>query len=84
VEAAAMRGNVLTLVLSASDEAAARGGLKKYHRVWDASIREWFGDDLEVKLELAAGKQRECTVQKDPVIDGRRIDEREQGNQLAP
>jgi hypothetical protein len=84
VEAAAMGGNVLTLVLSASDAAAAREGLKKCHRVWDAGIREWFGDDVEVKLEMAAGKQSEYPAQKDGVTDGNRIEERQQGNQLAP
>jgi len=59
VKAASMRGNEITLLLSASDAAAARRGLDKYRRIWDASLHEWFGDAVEVKLERAAGNQRE-------------------------
>lgn len=54
VKAAAMRGNVLALVLSVSDLAAARRGLDKYRRVWEASLLKWFGSKVHIELERVA------------------------------
>jgi hypothetical protein len=52
VEAAERRGNELALVLSASDPAAARRGLERYRRTWEASIRKWFGSEVIVNLQM--------------------------------
>lgn len=84
VEAATMHGDVLALELSATDPAAARLGLEKYHRKWNASLCKWFGNDVEVKLGLVPTKQRECPAQKGGVTDGSRIRESAQGNQSLP
>jgi hypothetical protein len=54
VEAAATRGNELMLVLSAFDLAAARRGLDKYRRTWEASLLKWFGGKVQIELQLAA------------------------------
>lgn len=48
VRAARWRGEVLELVLSASDPAAARRGLEKYHRTFNASVRAWYGCEVEM------------------------------------
>lgn len=59
VEAAARRGDVLELVLSASDPAAARRGLEKYHRAFDASLRTRYGCEVKIAL-VKAQRQRRC------------------------
>lgn len=51
VESAARRGEVLELVLSASDPAAARRGLKKYRQKWEASLHTWFGIAVQVDIQ---------------------------------
>jgi len=51
VERAARRGEGLALVLSASDPAAAREGLKKYHRTWEPSLRTWYGRKVEWEIQ---------------------------------
>lgn len=56
--AAAWRGGVLVLTLSASDPEAARCGLKKYHRTFDASLRAWYG--CEVKIVLVKPNRQRC------------------------
>ncbi|MDE3202270.1 MAG: hypothetical protein KGN79_15265 [Acidobacteriota bacterium] len=56
VEAAAWRGEVLALVLSAPDPAATRRGLGKYRRTWEAIIRKWYACEVQVDLQLAERK----------------------------
>jgi hypothetical protein len=56
VYAAARRGGVLVLTLSACDPAAARDGLKKYRRTWERSLREWFGCEVEVDFQGAKSR----------------------------
>jgi hypothetical protein len=56
VEAATWRGKVLALTLSASDPAAARRGLVKYRRTWDASLRKWYECEVLVELQQAQRK----------------------------
>jgi hypothetical protein len=56
VEAAAWRGALLELALSAFDLAAARRGLEKYNRTWNASLRKWFECEVRVELQQAQGK----------------------------
>jgi hypothetical protein len=56
VEAAERRGEVLVLTLSASDPAAARLGLAKYHRKWDECLRTWFGCEVRVELQSNRAK----------------------------
>jgi hypothetical protein len=51
VERAERRGEVLVLVLSASDPAAAWRGLHKYHKRWEASIRKWYGPEVGWELQ---------------------------------
>ena len=51
VERAAQRGEGLALVLSASDPAAAREGLKKYHRTWEPSLRTWYRRKVEWEIQ---------------------------------
>jgi hypothetical protein len=53
VERVAWRGEVPVLVLSANDPAAARRGLEKYHRKWDASLRKRFDCEVWVELQQA-------------------------------
>jgi hypothetical protein len=55
VERTAWRGKVLTLVLSASDPAAARRGLEKYRRKWDASLLKWYEREVRVELVRRSG-----------------------------
>ncbi len=55
VEAAEWRGEKLALVLSASDPAAARRGLVKYHRTWGASLGKWY--QCEVEWDLCEAKR---------------------------
>jgi hypothetical protein len=57
VEAAAWRGEVLELVLSASDPAAAQRGLDKYHRTWNRSLREWYKCVVHVRLQEKTDKR---------------------------
>jgi len=57
VEGATRRGEVLTLVLSATDPGAGRDGLKKYRRVWGVSLGKWFGAGVEVRSEVTARKK---------------------------
>jgi hypothetical protein len=57
VEAATWRGEVLVLTLSASDVAAARRGLEKYLRTWNASLRKWYKCQVHVELQQS---QRKC------------------------
>jgi hypothetical protein len=56
VEAAAWREDLLVLVLSADDPAAARRGLEKYHRKWKASLRTWFACEVTVEVQEASGR----------------------------
>lgn len=56
VERAAWRGGTLVLFLSASDLAAARRGLEKYDRTWNASLRKWFDCEVDVELRQAQRK----------------------------
>ena len=56
VEAATRRGKVLALTLSARDPTAARRGLERYHRRWEASCREWFDCEVTVDLQEAKGR----------------------------
>jgi hypothetical protein len=56
VEAAAWRGEVLVLVLSASDPAAARRGLDKYRKKWEASLHKWYKCEVNVELQQAMWK----------------------------
>jgi hypothetical protein len=48
VVATSWRGEVLVLVLCAKEPAAAERLLKKYSRIWNASLRKWFGCEVEV------------------------------------
>lgn len=50
VEAAEWHGERLTLILSASDPAAALRGLEKYRRKWDESLRKWYQCEVRVTL----------------------------------
>jgi predicted transcriptional regulator len=50
VEAAEWRGETLELCLSARDPAAARRGLEKYHRTFDASLRAWYRCEVKIAL----------------------------------
>lgn len=43
-------GEMLCLVLSASDPAAAQRGLGKYSRKWEESVRKWYGCEVQVEL----------------------------------
>lgn len=56
VKAAAWRGEVLELVLSANDPAAARRGLEKYHHIWNEALGKWFDCDVHVELVQAKPK----------------------------
>jgi hypothetical protein len=56
VEAAAWRGGVLVLVLSATDPAAAQRGLERYHRTWNAALRKWYECEVHVELQQAQRK----------------------------
>jgi hypothetical protein len=55
IVAALRSGEALVLILSASDVAAARRGLEKYHRKWEASLRKWY--ECEVHVEWKQAKQ---------------------------
>jgi len=57
VEAVQWRGEVLELVLSASDPAAAGRGLYKYRKTWEPSLRKWFECEVEVELRQAKRKR---------------------------
>jgi hypothetical protein len=57
VEAAEWRGKVLVMILSASDASEARRGLEKYSRVWNSSLRKWFGCKVSVQVEPAPSKR---------------------------
>lgn len=50
VEAAAWHGQVLLLVLSAADPVATQRGLKKYHLIFEASLRAWYGCEVKTVL----------------------------------
>jgi hypothetical protein len=50
VEAATWRGETLELSLFACDPAAARRGLEKYHRAFDASFRARYGCEVKTVL----------------------------------
>lgn len=56
VERAAWRGEALALVLSAFDPAAARRGLDKYSKKWEASLRKWYEYEVNVELQQAQRK----------------------------
>ena len=56
VERVEPRGKAWGLVLSASDPAAARRGVEKYHRTWDESVRRWFEGEVLVELVEASRK----------------------------
>lgn len=56
VEGATWRGEVLMLILSASDPAEARRGLRKYHAKWDVSSRKWFGCEVQIAFQEAISK----------------------------
>jgi hypothetical protein len=56
VEAAAWCGEVLVLVLSAYDPAAAERGLYKYRKTWEPSLRKWFECEVQVELRQAQRK----------------------------
>lgn len=51
VEAVEWNGKTLELTLSASDPIAARAGLEKYHRIWEASLRKWFSREVRVVFQ---------------------------------
>ncbi len=54
VESAAWRDNLLVLVLSVDDLAAAARGLEKYGKRWEALCRKWFGCEVEVEWVQSA------------------------------
>jgi hypothetical protein len=56
VEAATWRGEVLALVLSASDPSAAQSGLEKYRKTWEANLRKWYKSEVHVELQQAQRK----------------------------
>jgi hypothetical protein len=56
VEVAARRGEVLALVLSATDLAAVRYGLDKYRKKWEAALRKWYECEVHVELKQAQRK----------------------------
>lgn len=51
----AWRDEELTLVLSANDPEAARRGLDKYRKTWEASLRKWY--ECEVRVELVEAER---------------------------
>jgi hypothetical protein len=51
LEAAAWRGKVLVLTLSAHDPAAARSGLERYRKKWDAALRKWYECEVDVTVQ---------------------------------
>ncbi len=50
VEAAARRGELLVLTLSARNP-AARAGLEKYHRTLERSLCKWYGCKVKLKIQ---------------------------------
>lgn len=50
VERVSRRGTILKLTLSVNDPVAARRGLDKYHNKWEASLREWYGGEVQEEL----------------------------------
>ena len=56
VAGATKDGNGVVLTLTASDPAAARRGLEKYKKKWEAILRYSFGDAVTVHVERTEGK----------------------------
>jgi hypothetical protein len=57
VEAAAWHGEVLMLVLSASDPAAARRGLERYRKQWKVALRKWYECEVDVNVQETSVKR---------------------------
>lgn len=51
VEAVVWRGKVLALTLSAHDPAAARRGLDRYQKKWEAALRKWYRGEVDVNVQ---------------------------------
>jgi hypothetical protein len=51
VETVSWRGEVLMLMLSASDPVAAQRGLEKYHRQWDAGLLKWYKCEVQCEIQ---------------------------------
>lgn len=59
VEEAAWHGEALALTLSASNPETARYGLEKYRRIFNSSLRTWYGGEVEIVL-VKAHRQTCC------------------------
>jgi DNA-binding transcriptional ArsR family regulator len=57
VEATVRQGEVLVLRLSASDPAAARRGLERYRKTWEAALRKWYEGEVDVNVQETSVKR---------------------------